>query len=457
LNFCPPDLAEMAFRYSICSPLLDPGLSEVEKRAYRRSILNRAHEHPTRGSITLSARSLRRWVRVCRIQGSNGLLPKPRKDRGPRVLKPEHLKHVAALLRENPRRNTEFLLEDLVLQFPELKGQVGKSTLNRHLQILGVSRRVETEGSIPGPPYKTFEAGEPNALWHSDCHHGPPAIGVNGKVVPTRIFAWIDDFSRVCCHCEAYPDESLPSLEDCLKKAMQKFGIPTRVYTDRGSVYSGIQFALICSDLEIHPIPSAPYSPWTHGKIERLWGVQEDQLWSEIALLPPVPLAQLNRYLRAWVDTEHHNRIHSSTGVLPLKRWRDNKPLMIRYPTPEQIQRLFWLWARRKVTTTGIVHLCRNDYYVDPVLAGRKVIVRYDPMELTKIQAWSTERRPKLLCEATAAPLLTRRQLAPPPPPDKFKPSPAARRRIERLEQKLQKHLSKELDLIQFDTIKEKD
>ena len=100
----------------------------------------------------------------------------------------------------------------------------------------------------------------------------------------------IDDFSRVVCHCEAYPEESLPSLEDCLKKAMLKFGIPKRVYTDRGAVYSGTRFALICADLGIHPIPTTGYTPWKHGRIERLWGVQEDA-WSSAAtrgVLPPL-------------------------------------------------------------------------------------------------------------------------------------------------------------------------
>jgi len=58
-------------------------------------------------------------------------------------------------------------------------------------------------------------------------------------------------------------------------------------------------------------IPSPPYSPWMHGKIERWWGVSEDQFWSELALLPPMPVAKLNSLLQAWVETEYHQRIHS--------------------------------------------------------------------------------------------------------------------------------------------------
>jgi len=349
----PTDLAEVAFRYNLISPLLDPAVPKAEKKRHRRRLVTVEHSHPTRGSVKISARTIRRWVRAYRLRHVQGLHKQPRRDRGPHVLQPAHLEFATTLLRENPRRETGFLLEELVARFPELEGRVGRSTLNRHLHAQGVPRRAVSEERADGPPYHRFEASAPNELWHSDCHHGPPAIGPDGNVVPTRIFAWIDDFSRVCCHCEAYAHESLPSLEDCFQKAMQKYGIPSRAYTDLGSLYSGVQFALICADLGIHHVPARPYSPWTHGKIERLWGLQEDQLWSEIALLPPVPLAQVNKWLQAWVDAEYHTRRHGTTGEAPLDRWHNHRPI-VTYPTEDQIQRLFWLWERRKVSSTGV-------------------------------------------------------------------------------------------------------
>lgn len=450
---CPPDLMEAAFRYSLIAPLLDPKLGRAEKLLYRRSILRRAHEHPTRGPLKVSARTLRRWVHDYRRLGPDGLRIRPRKDQGPRVLERHHLEFAAALLRENPRRDTPFLIAELEHEFPSLKGRVARSTLNRHLHGLGVNRRSIPEEQADGVPYHAFQASEPNDLWHSDFHHGPQAIA-DGRVVETRIFAWIDDFSRVCCHCQAYPDDTLPRLEHCMQQAMQKFGVPRRVYTDLGSIYSGVQFNLICADLNIIHVPARAYSPWTHGKIERLWGVQEDDLWSEIRLLPPVPIAQLNRYLQAWVEAEYHKRVHGKTNEAPLPRWHAHRPA-VRYPTPEQLQRVFWLWERRKVSSTGVVQLCRNSYYVDPALAGRTVVVRYDPFDLVRIQVWSTDRRPSLLCEATATPLLVRRRLQPPPPRDAAKPSAAARRHLERLEQKYQEHLAESLQLIRYDIPKE--
>lgn len=449
----PTEWVEVSFRYSLISPLLDSALSKADRRVYRDSLSQRSHEHPTRGTIKVSARTLRRWVLAWRRQGNGlrALCPKPRKDTGSCCLPKKVLDEAVKLLEENPRRSSEYLVEDLEEQFPQLKGKIARSTLNRHLHRRGVRR-----GAFPEQTpkvYRRFQASGPNAMWHSDVHHGPPAIFEKNQVLPTRIVGWIDDFSRRCCHCQAYSSESLPSLEDCLKRAILKCGIPDRAYTDCGAIYSSTQFALICGDLGILKIPSPPYSPWMHGKIERWWGVSEDQFWSEIYQLPPMPIAKLNTLLQAWVETEYHQRVHSQTKEAPLKRWESHKPAQLRWPTEEQIRRIFWLWAARKVTTTATVQLYKNFYYVDPKLIRCKVICRYDPFDLAQIEIWDSHKPYKKLCDSTATPLFTR-QCNPTPPADagQSKQSPAALRRIQRLETKLQENQRQQLGMMRYPT-----
>jgi hypothetical protein len=306
--------------------------------------------------------------------------------------------------------------------------------------------------------YKRFQAPAPNSLWHSDVHHGPPAIFDNEGVMPTRIIGWLDDFSRRCCHCQAYSTESLPSLEDCLKRAMQKCGIPDRIYADCGAIYSSVQLGLICGDFNIIKIPSPPYSPWMHGKIERWWGVSEDQFWSEIYRLDPMPIKKLNNLLRAWVETEYHLRVHSQTKEAPLARWEAHRPAQIRWPDEEKLRRLFWLWATRKVSSTATVQLFKNLYYVDPKWVRCNVICRYDPYDLTKVEIWATHKPYKKLGEATASPLMTR-QCHPTPPTDSGNPksSSAALRRMEELEAKLQVSQRQQLGLMHYPTEQKED
>ena len=448
----PADWAEVSFRYSLIAPLLDPHLSKADRQAHRDALTRRAHEHPTRGLVRVSARTLRRWVQSWRQSGQAlpALCPKARKDLGTCSLSAELLDHATQLLKENPRRSSEFLVDELEVKFPERKGLIARSTLNRHLRRLGVARGANPEQA--NQPYRRYQAPAPNSLWHSDVHYGPPAIFENNKVLPTRIVGWIDDFSRRCCHCQAYPSESLPSLEDCLKKAILKCGIPDRVYTDCGSIYSSTQFALICADLVMIKIPSPPYSPWMHGKIERWWGVSEDQVWSELSLLPPMPVARLNSLLQAWVETEYHRRIHSEIKETPLQRWEANKPTL-RWPSEEKVRRIFWLWAVRTVASTATVQLFKNFYYVDPKLLRTKVICRYDPFDLALVEIWERGKPYRKICDATAAPLITR-QCVPKPPADAGKTtySAAAARRVQRLEDQLQEKQRQQLGLIIYPT-----
>lgn len=448
----PSDWVEVSFRYSLIGPLLDSRLSKADRQGYRDGLLKRAHEHPTRGLVRVSARTLRRWVQKWHQFGRAlpGLSPKARKDLGYCSLSTELLDHAAMLLKDNPRRSSEFLVDELEVKFPELKGLIARSTLNRHLRRLGVPRGANPEQAIQ--PYRRFEAPAPNSLWHSDVHYGPPAIFENNQVLPTRIVGWIDDFSRRCCHCQAYSSESLPSLEDCLKKAILKCGIPDRVYTDCGSIYSSTQFALICADLVMIKIPSPPYSPWMHGKIERWWGVSEDQFWSELALLPPMPVARLNSLLQAWVETEYHRRVHSQIKETPLQRWETNKP-SIRWASEEKLRRVFWLWTDRKVTSTATVQIFNNFYYVDPKLMRTKVICRYDPFDLALIEIWERAKPYRKVCEATASPLVTR-QCTPKAPADsgKIHHSAAADRLIRRFEEQLQASQRQQLGLMSYPT-----
>jgi transposase InsO family protein len=445
----PRYLAEATFRYGLIAPLVDADMPVEAKRQWRDVVVARKHLDPFGKLRIISRRTLDRWVQRYRRNGFEGLQDKPRKDRGPRVLTEEMLKASEELLAENRRRNTEFLLKRLGQKFPKLKGKVGRSTLNRHLHQRGVSRRVSDVEAEPPPAFRPFEAPRPNALWHSDVHFGPVVITPEGELAKSRIIAWNDDFSRVCCHCEAYLSDDCNALLDCLRKAMRKYGISERTYTDNGSIYSGLQYALVCAELGITPLHTAVDSPWMNGKIERLWGVEEDQLFSEIKLLPPMPLARVNHYLKAWVEVEHHGRIHSVTGQRPLDRWHGNQPVL-RHPTPVQEQRLFWLWERRKVTSTALVRLFNNNYAVDPALVNTWVIVRYDPEDLTRIQVWENRKCPVFRCDATADAPFVRRRENPPPPKDAFKPSPAAQQHLDDLDARYRDILAQQVGLTRF-------
>jgi hypothetical protein len=447
---------EAGFRYRIIAPLTDPDASKSELMVVRRAIVRQTHEHPTRGWVKVSPRTVRRWLEKYRQDGMNGLMPTVHDQMGPRHLTEKALTRLAEIIRENPLRNTPSLLEDLAAEFPDLAGKVAPSTLNRHLHARGVCRLLHPE-RVATPPFKAFETSI-NDLFHSDVHYGPDAYDEHGEMISTRIICWLEGCTRVCCHIQAYPKDDFLALMRAFQPALRKFGIPRRTLTDHGSIYSGLQFALVCGDLGIIPLQTAVKSPWQNGKQERLWGSAESGVFSELRLLPPISLQRLNEYLKAWVEGTYHVRRHSVTQQPPLAHWKALMPASeVRRPTEDQLKRLFWFWERRTVSSTSIVQLFSNKYFVDPQLATKRVIVRYNPEDLGAVQIWSCGKDHHLLCEATAQPLLVQRRENPPPPPD-IRPKPpsvAAQRRLDALEARYQAVLAREAGLIQFNTQEE--
>ena len=86
---------------------------------------------------------------------------------------------------------------------------------------------------------------------------------------------------------------------------------------------------------------------------------------------------------------------------------------------PSRLREAFRWSVTRRVTRTATVPLEGNSYAVDPALVGRRVELRYDPEDLTRIDVF-LDGKPA----GAATPFITRRhvhravpQAAPPEPP----------------------------------------
>nr|WP_227878703.1 Mu transposase C-terminal domain-containing protein [Arthrobacter dokdonellae] len=79
----------------------------------------------------------------------------------------------------------------------------------------------------------------------------------------------------------------------------------------------------------------------------------------------------------------YHHTVHSSTGQTPLARWEASWEHRTPVSKPLEVIRQAFLWSdTRRVTKTGTVSLHSNTYEVDPLLAGTKVELVYDPFDL---------------------------------------------------------------------------
>jgi putative transposase len=430
-----------AFKWEVIAPLVTPGGTPEDKRVYRREVLEREHFDPVRGRRRISAGCLKRWIKAYQKNGMDGLCPRVRSDKGNlEAFDSKVLDRAIELRRESPRRTVKRLVELLRVEFPT--ATISRGTLDRHLRARGWSRSALRTTAGPHIP---FEMPYRNAMWTGDVLHGPMVL-VDGEPVRVKVFGMVDDYSRLSPHLEGYADERLPALEDSLQKGISKYGVPEQVFLDNALIFSSVQFELACGTLGINKIHSTPgYAP-SRGKIERLFRTVRDELFCEIESLPPMPIEEFNRYLRAWVETTYHTRVHSRTGQTPLDRWEDPAQPAIRTVTPYVLQQAFLHWGRRKVGTTGEVKFLGNLYFADPVLAHQTVVIRYDPFDLSAVWLWQEGQPMRRL---TADRLVTR-ALRRGEKIMEQKHSAAARKFLYTLSDSHQRKLAREMRLIRF-------
>jgi putative transposase len=428
---------EMAWRFGNIAPLMDPTLSKSQRQKIKAKLLEETHEHPWLGPVSLSERSLRRWCCAFKKNHLSGLTSKKRNEQGiSRVIPIPALELAQKLLQEDPRRTVASLVNMVLEEKPEWRGLIARSTLDRHLRRLGKPPRNSSD------TYLRFEASDANDLWQGDILHGSLAIH-EGKEFKAKWVCWIDDHSRLVLDLQAFPDERFPVIEASLKRAILKHGRPSRILVDNGQVYSGHSLTLACAGLSIYKAHSAPYHPQSKGKVEKFFQLFRRQFLNEIENIDPMPFERLNRLAGAWLNT-YHDRPHKSLeGTTPRQRYQ---PKVYRSVTIQALEEAFWQWEHRTVSSQGRIEFHKGHYFVDLSFANQKVIVRYDPFDLSRIILWHEGCK---VAEATATELVHRTKPRKDSPVS-TKRSDASKRFIQTLEQTQQERMEREVNLTQL-------
>ncbi len=375
-------------RYRIIAPLLEEGLAECEKRQMRRLIGSQEG---------ISRRTLRRWVAAFKHHGFDALLPGERKDKGScKAISPEALKLAAQLRQELPGRSAERIQQLLASE----GFMVARSTLERHLRRQGLSGR-EIQSAQKQVASRRFNRVGRNTLWQADLKYGPylPDPGQPDRKIRTYLVAIIDDATRLVVHGEFYDNQRLPVLEDTLRKALTRCGAPDNLYVDNGKIFVSQWLRLACAKLRIRHLNTKAYSPEAKGKIERFNRTVEEFL-QEVPLEKPRTLDQLNGLFRAWLSEGYNHREHSAlAGKSPAEVFTEDTKAL-RFPGPEALREAF-LWEKTpKVDKTGCISLNGLCYEVGLEYLRKKVMVRYDPFDLSLVEVWSDGEKKKLVAPA---------------------------------------------------------
>lgn len=383
-----PRMAKALARYEIVGRYL----TMQPPRGQRRQLLEQLAEQrwvgPDGEPFTAAPDTIRVWVRRYRQDGLPGLMDKQRVMRGVQTLTEQQAELVCQLKQEVPERSLERIItiaESTGLVEPDV---LKRSTVHRVLQSKGLSAR---RSRVPDrQDLDRFEAEHVNDLWQSDMLVGPwlPDPSRPGKLRRANLFAFIDDHSRLLLHGRFSFRENLPELELVFRRALQRWGTPSRVYYDNGQVYRSGHMKQIVATLGIHRIVfTRRYRPMGHGKIEALNRFIRSAFLAEIKSSTITTLDALNEAFLAFSDLEYNRKLHSELGQSPLTRWRTESE-RVRYVEEEKLRQAFLWKERRTPDKTGVFSLLAVRYQVGPKLSRKRIEVRFDPEALHEVEVW---------------------------------------------------------------------
>ena len=356
-------------RYRIISPIL----TAIEENTDKGRIGLLKSEACALAGI--SRKTLQRWLTRYAQNGFEGLKYQGASGEKKRRIPGELIKEAILLRLEVPSRSIPQIIEILELEGKAPVGFLKRSTLQDRLREEGYAAAQMKLYQKPGVASRRFARAERGDLWQADIKFAN-YIKVGAKRQQVYFVAFIDDATRYIVHGEFYSALDQSIVEDCLRKAILKEGVPRRLLFDNGKQFRTKWMERACAILDIKLIFAAPYSPETKGKIER-FNRTMDSFLTEAALAKPAGLSEINGLFNVWLSECYHSKEHASLGVSPGEAYKASRA-PLRFPDEDAVIKAFLRVEKRKVDKSGCISFSGRKYEVGVIYIGRTVDIVYD-------------------------------------------------------------------------------
>ncbi len=219
-----------------------------------------------------------------------------------------------------------------------------------------------------------FSKAHANELWQADTLVGPH-VRHAGSPVQSRLIAFVDDASRVCCHGQFFPAENVDTLIEALRAAFYKRGLPQAIYVDNGSIYTSKEIHQITARLGIllHHAPVRDGA--AKGKVERFFRTVRDQFLCR--QLDLSGFDALNRQFTHWVEESYNAHTHSTLKMSPLDRFGLDRHLLRFLPPNEVNDELFFVEDTRQVRADNTFSFKSIRWETPRHLPNREIHIRF--------------------------------------------------------------------------------
>jgi transposase InsO family protein len=379
-------------RFEMIAPLIGGGLD----KGLRHELVRKAAE---KGCV--SERTIRRLYAAWESGGFDALKPSRGYSR-PDAKLPEQFDDIVEtaieLRREVPSRSVNDIIKILELEGAIGKGSVSRSTLQRRLQERGFGASQIKVYTQKGAAARRFKKEHRCELWMGDIKYGPYIKDKNGKNRQIYLVVWLDDATRFIVGARFYYDQKVGVIEDSFRTAIQKYGIPDKIFVDNGKQYRSIWLSGACAKIGVKLLTARPYRPEAKGAIER-FNRTVDKFISEAAVEKPSSLNEYNELLDVWLDEYYHKNGHAGLGGISPSIAFGTDSRALSFVSEEKLREAFLHTETRKVDKTGCVSFLGDLYEVGLAYIAQKIEIKFDA-------SWDGEI---LACPAGAAPFTAKK------------------------------------------------
>jgi transposase InsO family protein len=144
--------------------------------------------------------------------------------------------------------------------------------------------------------------------------------------VEVKVITGIDDNSWFVVCAKVVARATARPVCGALLEALSRHGVPEQILTDNGKVFTGrfgpggssseVLFDRVCVDNGIRHLLTAPRSPTTMGKVERLHKTMRAEFFGDADRVFAT-IGELQGALDRWVSQYNTERPHQSLGMCP--------------------------------------------------------------------------------------------------------------------------------------------
>ena len=321
-------------------------------------------------------RTIQTWYSRYQKHGVTVMENKPRSDKGKvrKVALEDVLEAIRKVLPKvhgkTPTRATLYRLsiEEGLLT----RSQIAPNTFRR---IVKQHELLKPDADCSNKLRLAFAKAHANEMWQADTLVGP-YIQHEGSPLQTRLIAFLDDASRVCCHGQFFLAENVDTLIEALRAAFYKRGVPQSLYVDNGSIYGSKEIIQICARVGclLHHTPVRDGA--AKGKIERFFRTVRDQFLSRSLDLSSLDV--LNRQFIHWAEELYNAQKHSVLEMTPLDRFALDRS-RVRYLPPNQANdELFFVEEDRTVRADNTFSFKSVRFEAPRYLPDRTIPIRFE-------------------------------------------------------------------------------